>query len=375
MQSFIDLATIKVIAGDGGEGAVSLRHEKYVPRGGPDGGDGGDGGSVSIVANDNLNTLYTFRHTKVFKAKPGDRGGKAKKHGRDGESIVIEVPVGTLIKEVVNNDSRLLTDLTENGQEVVVAKGGKGGLGNARFATSTQQLPRFSTPGKPGEEKELQLELKLLADVGLVGLPNAGKSTLLSTITRARPEIANYPFTTLEPNLGIATYGDESFVVADIPGLIEGASAGKGLGDQFLRHVERTKVILHLVSLAPDEVLDPWQQFEVVRHELAQYNKEILNKRTVIVLSKADLAEEAQIKHVQRIFVNRGFEVLISNYSESSNQTKIIQHVLTLLAEEREIKHETDSSNEVDLVGIKPAVYTLDNLRHVFKSRRKLTID
>ena len=269
---FVDEVDIQVIAGDGGRGCVSFRREKYVPRGGPNGGDGGDGGSVYLVASPHLNTLQKFRYHQEFKALRGVHGQGSNCTGRNGRNLEIEVPAGTVVYERTPGGHVLLGDLTELGARLLVAKGGQGGRGNARFATPTNRAPRHSEPGTPGETRQLRLELKLLADVGLVGFPNAGKSTLIARISAARPKIADYPFTTLVPNLGVVALSDDrSFVVADVPGLIEGAHEGHGLGDQFLRHLERTKVLVHLVDVSSTEERDPVHDFEVIERELALF--------------------------------------------------------------------------------------------------------
>lgn len=290
-MKFVDYAKIHVKAGDGGRGCVSFRREKYVPRGGPDGGDGGRGGSVIIKATKELNTLLDFRYKREYKAERGEHGKGSNKHGRDGEDRIIPVPIGTLIKDA--ETETVIADLDYDGAEVIVAKGGRGGLGNAHFATATRQAPKFAQPGEEGIEKQLILELKLLADVGLVGLPNAGKSTLISVISSAKPKIADYPFTTLVPNLGVVKQeGFRSFVVADIPGLIEGAHRGSGLGFQFLRHVERTSVLLHLVDISDILTTDPVEDFEKINRELVLYNPELLRKPMVVAGTKLDLAHD-----------------------------------------------------------------------------------
>jgi len=284
---FYDTAKIYVKAGDGGNGCTSFRREKYVPNGGPDGGDGGRGGSIILVGDEGLNTLLDFRYKKHYKAQKGEHGKGSNRHGRAGENLYLRVPVGTVVKDEATGE--ILADITEHGQEVVVAKGGRGGRGNPHFVSPTHQAPKFSELGEPGEERWLILELKLLADVGLVGYPNAGKSTLISKVSAARPKIANYPFTTLTPNLGVVKIGDgQSFVMADIPGLIEGAHLGVGLGHQFLRHIERTRVVLLVLDMSGQEGRDPVADFEVLLKELSLYSEKLLQKPLLIAANKMD---------------------------------------------------------------------------------------
>ena len=282
---FIDEATIYVKAGDGGNGAVSFHRAKFIPHGGPDGGDGGRGGSIYLRATDDLNTLYEFHHRQRFKAERGEDGSGNRKHGAKGNDLVISVPTGTV---VFNDVGTRIGDLATSGAEVLAARGGRGGIGNVHFATSVQQAPRIAQKGEPGGEAELRLELRLLADVGLVGLPNAGKSTLLAEITAARPKIADYPFTTLVPNLGVVALGETTFVVADIPGLIEGSHLGAGLGLEFLRHVKRTRLLVHLVD---GSGADPTADIEVVNRELAEYEVSLKDKPQLLVINKMDLQE------------------------------------------------------------------------------------
>ncbi len=289
---FIDEARILVRAGGGGNGCLAFRREKYVPRGGPSGGDGGRGGDVIFVADEHENTLLKFRFNPEHKAERGRHGEGSNKTGADGRSIEVEVPMGTVVYDEATGER--LHDFTTPGERFTVARGGRGGRGNARFATSTHQAPTEHEPGRPGEEKHLRLELKLLADVGLVGFPNAGKSTLISRISAARPKIADYPFTTLEPHLGVVACGDfRSFVVADIPGLIEGAHLGHGLGIQFLRHIERTRLLAHLVDVSEASGRDPVQDFETVMRELASFSEELAKKPMIVVATKMDAAQDA----------------------------------------------------------------------------------
>ena len=290
---FIDRVKIKVKAGDGGNGVTAFRREKFVPRGGPSGGDGGVGGSVWMEADEGLNTLLHLRYNPEHKAERGHHGEGSNRYGKDGEDTVVKVPVGTQVFDVESGD--LMFDFTEAGQRYLAAKGGKGGWGNAHFATPTRRAPKFHYTGRPGIERELQLELKLIADVGLVGFPNAGKSTLISVISAARPKIADYPFTTVEPNLGVVDMGDfKTFVVADIPGLIEGASEGAGLGDRFLRHVERTKFILHLVDVSSLSGRDPVDDYEIINRELKNYDPALAARPQIVVATKIDALDEPE---------------------------------------------------------------------------------
>jgi GTP-binding protein len=290
---FVDEVRIFVHSGRGGDGVCSFRREKYVPRGGPDGGDGGNGGNIIVVASGRLTTLLDLRYQQHYEAKPGNPGEGSNRHGRTAPDVIIHVPVGTVITDEATGET--LADLTADGQSQVVARGGRGGRGNGNFATSTNRIPTRTEPGTPGEERWLHLELKLLADVGLVGFPNAGKSTLIAAISAARPKIADYPFTTLTPNLGVVSWGeDRSFVVADIPGLIEGAHEGKGLGVQFLRHIERTSFLLHLVDISEWAAEDPVVSFEVMRKELAAYDPSLKTRPSAVVGTKLDIRGDEQ---------------------------------------------------------------------------------
>ncbi len=296
-MQFIDLATITVHAGHGGKGMVSFRREKFVPKGGPDGGTGGNGGNVIVRATKHLNTLLDFRYNRQYKAGNGAPGQNANKTGKTGNDIVLEVPCGTIIRNIITDE--VIADLLRHGDTAVIARGGRGGKGNAEFATPTNQTPRFAQPGEPGEEVTIQLELKLLADVGLVGFPNAGKSTLISSISAAKPKIANYPFTTLVPNLGIVRFKEfKSFTVADIPGLIEGAHQGKGLGIQFLRHIERTKVLVFLIECFSEK---PKNDYEVLLNELQSFNSSLLDKPCLIALTKIDTLDATGRKKLEKI--------------------------------------------------------------------------
>jgi GTP-binding protein len=290
---FLDRVKIRVKAGNGGDGVTAFRREKFVPRGGPSGGDGGIGGSVWIESTEGLNTLLHLRYNPEHKAERGRHGEGSNRSGKDGEDALVKVPVGTQVFDPDTNE--LLFDFTEPGQRYLAAKGGKGGWGNAHFATPTRRAPKYHYTGRPGGERELQLELKLIADVGLVGFPNAGKSTLISVISAAKPKIADYPFTTLEPNLGVVDMGDfRTFVVADIPGLIEGAAGGAGLGHRFLRHVERTKLILHLVDVSSLSGRDPISDYEIINRELENYDADLAQRQQIVVATKIDALDEPE---------------------------------------------------------------------------------
>lgn len=292
---FIDEVKITIQSGNGGPGCVGFRREKFIPFGGPDGGDGGDGGSVYFEAQKGLNTLMNYRGKKNYKAQSGENGAGSQRHGKFGEDIILKVPVGTLIRN--SETGEIVADLTDDGQKILIAEGGRGGLGNMNFKTSTNQAPRYAQEGEEGVYMELDLELKLIADIALVGLPNAGKSTCISVISAAKPKIADYPFTTLEPNLGVVSMGDDSYVVADIPGLIENAAEGKGLGHKFLRHIERTSAFVHLVDVSWClEEFEAFEQYVTIRSELEKYNKDLLQKREIVCLTKIDAMTEEEIK-------------------------------------------------------------------------------
>ena len=363
---FTDYVKIFASAGKGGNGAISFRHEKYVAAGGPDGGDGGKGGDVYFKVDKDANTLIEFRYKKKFKAENGENGMGARKYGKSGKDLYINVPIGTVIKDVQTN--RIIADLSEKDEKVLVLKGGRGGLGNSHFATATRQAPRFAQDGEPGEEKELVLELKLLADVGLVGFPNVGKSTFLSVVTSANPKIANYHFTTINPNLGVvrSKYGD-SFVIADIPGIIEGASKGEGLGIQFLRHIERTRLLLHFIDVSGSEGRDPVDDFNKINSELKEYSKKIANRMQIIIASKADLLtdnnenykrlEEVAKKNKQKIF-----KISSSTGEGIDELMKYISSTLKILPKESLI--DEDNSE-------KEKLYTLDNSKNEFKVEKQ----
>jgi GTP-binding protein len=335
---FVDEVTIKTIAGDGGSGVVHFRREKYIPRGGPDGGDGGDGGSVYLVGDNNLNTLSDFRHVRTYTAEPGQKGQGRQMTGKSGSDLLIPVPVGTLIYD---DDTReLIGDLTDAGQKILVAKGGIHGLGNTRFKSSTNRAPRKCTPGTPGERRVLRLELKVLADVGLLGMPNAGKSTFIRAVSAARPKVADYPFTTLYPNLGVVrvdTY--KSFVVADIPGLIEGASAGAGLGIQFLKHLARTRLLLHIIDIAPFDQSNPVDDAKKVLKELANYSEQLVQKQRWLVLNKTDLLSEQELAERRQLIIDalkwEGPVYTISALAKSGTE-QLVYDIMNYLTLQRE---------------------------------------
>lgn len=332
-MKFIDYIQIHIESGHGGKGAVSFRREKFIPRGGPDGGDGGRGGNVVFRADRQLGTLLDLRYKQHYKAQNGANGRKKKMHGKDGEDLVISVPVGTVLTNAVTNQT--IADLDRPGKEAIAAKGGRGGLGNAHFATATRQAPKFAQPGEPGEEKDIIVELKLLADVGLIGLPNAGKSTFISVISAAKPKVADYPFTTLEPVLGVVKFGDiRSFVVADIPGLIEGAHRGVGLGFQFLRHVERTRILLHLIDISQSATEDPVEAFMKINKELALYSPELIRKPQAVVATKIDAADKSKLDKLR----SYSKEEKVEFFAISALGNEGIREVILYLSKELEMR-------------------------------------
>ena len=331
---FADRATIYVRSGKGGDGHVSFRREKYVPNGGPDGGDGGNGGDVIFQVDEGLNTLVDFRHIRKYKAQDGEQGGKKNCHGKNGQDIVIKVPAGTVIKEA--ETGKVITDMSGDNKRVVLLKGGRGGNGNQHYATSTMQAPKYAQPGQPAQELTLLLELKVIADVGLVGFPNVGKSTLLSRVTNAQPKIANYHFTTLSPNLGVVDLeGSRGFVIADIPGLIEGASEGAGLGHEFLRHIERTKVIIHIVDAAGTEGRDPVADVYAINKELESYNADISKRPQVIAANKMDAVydqeENDPLAALKAEFEPKGIPVYSISAIRGKGLNELLYHVREML--------------------------------------------
>ena len=330
---FIDKVLIHVKSGKGGDGAISFLREKYMPDGGPNGGDGGAGGDVILVADASVNTLGAFRYKRKFEAEAGQPGGPNRCSGKDGVNLEIPLPIGTVIFD--ENTGKLLCDLVEDGQTYTAAKGGRGGRGNQHFATSTRQAPKFAKPGDEAQEKNLLLELKTIADVGLVGFPNVGKSTFLSRVTNAKPKIANYHFTTLSPNLGMVSYKNaDEFILADIPGLIEGASDGLGLGHDFLRHVERTRLLIHVLDAASSEGRDPREDFEAINHELFSYSEKLQQRPQIVALNKTDLmADEEEALALKAYFEEKGYAAFPISAATGKGLTELLDHVISILPE------------------------------------------
>jgi GTP-binding protein len=364
---FFDEAKIYVEAGGGGNGAVSFRREKFVPYGGPDGGHGGNGGDLTLVVNPRLNTLLGFRKRSHFKAGRGAHGQGKNKHGKNGDALVIPVPPGTVVRDDETGD--LIADLVNPDQRAVVAQGGRGGRGNSAFASSTNQAPRWAEKGEPGQERWIRLELKLLADVGIIGLPNAGKSTLLASITAAKPKIADYPFTTLVPNLGVALVDDRQMVLADIPGLIQGAHAGAGLGDKFLRHIERTRVLIHLLDGSSE---DPLAAFDTVNRELAEFDPRLAAKPQIAAVNKMDLPEaQAHWPRLQKALAKQGIEA----YAISAATGQGVQELLRAVAERLGTLPIAEQIAEEELPVIRPAedeqAFEVGREGHAFRIRGK----
>ncbi len=353
---FVDEVDIHVIAGSGGNGCLSFRREKFVPRGGPDGGDGGAGGSVYVKAIATKNTLVDFRYHPEFKARRGQHGQGSNRTGQTAPDLDVTVPIGTLVYDKSDGAQRLLADLAEEGQRVLVARGGRGGRGNARFVSSTNRAPRRTEPGEDGEEKFLRLELKLLADVGLIGFPNAGKSTLISRISAARPKIADYPFTTLVPNLGVVSLSDgRSFVVADVPGLIKGAHEGHGLGDRFLRHVERTKVLVHLVDVSGASGRDPVEDFDTIQQELQLFDRRLAEKPQIVAANKVDaLDDPAALKRLTRHVRARKLPMMQISGVRGDGLPELLEAAWREIAHARVVEsageREEPGAEEIDLI-------------------------
>ncbi|MBU0767169.1 GTPase ObgE [Patescibacteria group bacterium] len=349
---FLDEAIITVQGGIGGRGCVSFRKEKYVPKGGPDGGDGGKGGDILIVANENTDTLSAFASRKNFKADKGIFGMGKNKNGRDGEDLILKVSIGTVVTEIVDGNEVRLADMTRSGERLLVAKGGRGGYGNTHFKAATRQTPDFSELGEPGEEKKLKLELKLVADVGIIGYPSVGKSTLISVVSAAKPKIADYPFTTLVPNLGVVNVDDRSFIVCDVPGLIEGASEGKGLGGQFLKHIERCGILLHMldVSRALDDPKILINEYKAIRKELSAHSPILAKKKELIILNKIDLTPD-DIKKFEDVLKDEGIELFTSISAATKNGTDdLMKKLLPIVLEERGKRLEVIDDDEMPVL-------------------------
>lgn len=359
---FTDYAKIVIKSGNGGDGAVTFRREKYVAAGGPDGGDGGRGGNIYFKVDPNANTLIDFRYTKKFKAQNGENGSGANKYGKSGEDLYINVPIGTIIKDA--ETGKVVADLSREGQEELVLKGGRGGKGNSHFATATRQVPRFAQAGEDGEEKEVILELKLLADVGLLGFPNVGKSTFLSMVTDAKPKIANYHFTTIEPNLGVVkTKSGDSFVIADIPGIIEGASQGVGLGIQFLRHVERTRLLLHVIDVSGIEGRNPVEDFHTINEELKGYSEKLSTRKQIIVANKIDIMQDdTGYKELEQLAKKEGLEIYKISGATGEGIPQLLDRVSAVLK----------TLPKEELVEIEDrVVYTLEDDKDEFTVRKE----
>ena len=362
---FTDYVKITIKSGNGGDGAITFRREKYVAAGGPDGGDGGKGGSIYFRVDPNANTLIDFRYTKKFKAQNGENGSGGNKYGKSGEDLYIDVPIGTVIKDA--ETGKVIADLSEEGQEELILNGGRGGKGNAHFATATRQVPRFAQAGEEGEEKEIILELKLLADVGLLGFPNVGKSTFLSVVTDAKPKIANYHFTTIEPNLGVVKMkSGDSFVIADIPGIIEGASEGIGLGIEFLRHIERTRLLLHVIDVSGTEGRDPVQDYYTISNELKKYSEKLSKRKQIIVANKIDIMQnDKKFKELEEVAKKEKIEI----YKISGATGEGIQELLEKVSKELKVLPKEELVSQEEKV-----VYTLEEDKDEFIVRKENNI-
>lgn len=350
---FVDQVKVYVKGGDGGNGMMAFRREKYVPNGGPAGGDGGHGGNVVFVVQEGLRTLMDFRYQRHFKAPRGEHGASKNQHGRNAEDLIIEVPPGTIVNDVETGER--IADLVENGQKAIIAKGGRGGRGNTRFSTAANPAPHHAENGEPGEEREIQIELKLLADVGLVGFPSVGKSTLLSVISAAKPKIADYHFTTLSPNLGVVSLNEDSFVVADLPGLIEGAHLGQGLGHQFLRHIERTRVLIHVIDMASTEGRDPYDDFIKINDELREYGFRLLERPQVIAANKMDMPGAEELLKAFKEKLDKDWDVFPISALSREGLQPLLRKVATLLKTTPEFPmvEEVDEATQSEAVLIK----------------------
>lgn len=368
-MKFIDTAKIKVSSGKGGNGIVAWRREKYEPRGGPAGGDGGRGGSVHLEADRNLGTLLDFKYKSIFKAEDGQKGGPKNMSGKASKDLIIKVPCGTIVKDYRTKE--IIADLVQDKQKVLIAEGGRGGRGNSHFTTSTRQAPHFCEPGEPAIERELELELKLIAEVGIIGLPNAGKSTLISVISSAKPKIADYPFTTLVPNLGVVRKPDgDGLVVADIPGLIKGASLGAGLGHAFIKHIERTRLLVHIIDSAGANNIDPMNAYEIIRNELKEYDKSLLKKKQLLVLNKIDLLSEDEIKKTKEKFKKRNLNPIFISAVTKKNLENFLNKLFKLLE-----KNPKEDIKEIQAFYDPQATDHKLNEFNVYKERKKYYVE
>ncbi|NLF83866.1 MAG: GTPase ObgE [Candidatus Gastranaerophilales bacterium] len=359
---FIDKAKIKVSSGNGGNGMVAWRREKFVDKGGPAGGDGGKGGDVYLVADCNLSTLLDFKYKSAFKAENGENGKPKNQHGRVGQDIYIKVPCGSLIRDA--KSGKIIGDLVKDGQSVLVAQGGRGGRGNARFATSVKRSPQFCEPGEPGIERELEIELKLIADVGLLGMPNAGKSTLISAISAAKPKIADYPFTTLVPNLGIVKKPEgDGIVIADIPGLIKGASKGAGLGLEFLRHVERTRILVHLLDMIEE---DPLRNFEIINNELKKYGGRLNDIQQVVALNKIDAVNELKVEMYKQQFEERGYDVFAISAATGKGTKELVSYLIKKVEEIPPPVFEVEVEEDLAAIDHDDSAFTVTKMKDKF---------
>lgn len=346
---FIDETKITITAGNGGDGAVAWRREKYEPSGGPAGGDGGDGGSIILMTSENIHTLMDFKYKRVYKGNNGENGRNKNQFGANGEDVILKVPIGTLVKDA--GTGNVIVDMKEKNQEFVIAKGGKGGKGNSRYKTPTRRAPKFAQPGRKGETREIVLELKLLADVGLIGFPNVGKSSLLSVVSAAKPKISNYHFTTLSPNLGVVRLGlEQSFVIADIPGLIEGASEGVGLGHEFLKHIERTEILVHVIDISGIEGRDPIEDFKLINSELVNYNSNLENKKQIIYANKMDLpGAEENLERLKDYLKDSGIKIFSGSVIKQENLQQLLYHIWNEISKS-ERNYDTFDEKHVEII-------------------------
>ncbi len=368
-MKFIDTAKLKISSGKGGNGIVAWRREKFEPQGGPAGGDGGRGGNVYIEADRNLGTLLDFKYKSIFKARDGERGGPKKMSGKAGEDVVIKVPCGTVIRDLLTNE--IIADIVIDKQKVLVAQGGRGGRGNSHFATSSRQAPHFCEPGEPAIERELELELKLIAEVGIIGMPNAGKSTLISVISSAKPKIADYPFTTLVPNLGVLKKPDGGgIVIADIPGLIKGASLGSGLGHEFIRHIERTRILVHIIDAAGVNGTEPMDAYNIIQNELKEYDKLLLKKKQMVILNKMDILSEKECEKLKQSFKKKKIKPIFVSCATKKNIDLMVKSLFTFL----EQNPKEDNEEVLTYYDPQSTDHKTDEF-HVYKEKKRFFVE